>query len=266
MLNRFARLVVAAVAAILIALAPAAHAQGGSLQGYGVVLLHGKLFWPGAFVGGLIAALRAEGAQVATPEMPWSRVRMYDATYEQAMREIDTAVAGLKAQGATKIVVAGHSMGANAAIGYAARHGGGLTAVMAFSPGHLPETAEMREYTRDAIARAKALVAAGKGEEPARFPDRAQGWPYYVTATPEAYLSLFDPDGPAAMPKNAAAMPAVPFLWLVGRSDPIHSRGPGYAYERAAKHPLSRYLEVDAGHIGAPNAAQNEIVAWLKSL
>ena len=124
----------------------------------------------------------------------------------------------------------------------------------------------MREYTREAVARAKALIAAGKGDEPARFPDRAQGWPYFVTATPNVYLSLFDPDGPAVIPKNAAAMPAVPFLWLVGRSDPIHPRGPGYAYERAAKHPMSRYLEVDAGHVGAPNAARAQLVAWLKSL
>jgi pimeloyl-ACP methyl ester carboxylesterase len=263
MLSRFARLVVAA--AVLIAWVPGPSAQSSSLQGYGIVLMHGKLFWPGAFVGDLIAALSAEGAVVAVPEMPWSRARMYDATYEQAIAEIAAAVVRLKAQGANKIVIAGHSMGANAAIGFAARHNG-LAAVMALSPGHLPETPEMREYTRTAVARAKALIAAGKGEEPARFPDSAQGWPYFVTATPRVYLSLFDPDGPAAIPKNAAAMPPVPFLWLVGTSDPIHARGPGYAYGPGAKHPNSRYLEVDAGHIGAPNAARNEIVAWLKSL
>jgi pimeloyl-ACP methyl ester carboxylesterase len=264
MLDRFVRLAAVAALMLLAALAPG-QAQNSSLKGYGVVLLHGKLFGPGAFVGDLIAALSAEGARVEIPEMPWSKSRMYDASYEQAMREIDAAVARLKAQGAKKIVIAGHSMGANAAIGYAARRPG-LAAVMALSPGHLPETEELREYTREAVARAKQLVAAGRGNEKMSFPDRAQGWPYAVEATPRIYLSLFDPHGPAVMPRNAAAMPALPFLWLVGKSDPIYPRGPGYAYARGAKHPKSRYLEVDAGHIGAPSAAREELVAWLKSL
>jgi len=47
--------------------------------------------------------------------MPWSFDRMYDATYEQAMREIDTRVASLRAQGMTQIVVIGHSLAPNAA-------------------------------------------------------------------------------------------------------------------------------------------------------
>ncbi len=37
-------------------------------------------------------------------------------------------------------MVIGHSMGANAAIGYAASHGP-LAAVVAIAPGHLPEVA-----------------------------------------------------------------------------------------------------------------------------
>jgi pimeloyl-ACP methyl ester carboxylesterase len=260
----FARLAAMAALVLLASLAPG-QAQNSSLEGYGVVLLHGKLFGPGAFVDDLVAALSDEGARVDTPEMPWSKSRMYDASYEQAMREIDAAVARLKALGAKKIVIAGHSMGANAAIGYAARRQG-LAAVMALSPGHLPETEEMLAYTRAAVGRAKQMIADGQGDEKMTFPDLAQGWPYAVEATPRVYLSLFDPQGPAVMPKNAAAMPALPFLWLVGKNDPIYPRGPGYAYARAAKHPKSRYIEIDAGHIGAPSAARAELVAWLKSL
>lgn len=61
-------------------------------------------------------------------------------------------------------------------------------------------------------------------------------------------------------------MPGVPFPRVVGRGDPIHPRGLGYAYQLGAKHPKSRYLMVDSGHIHSPNAARKEIVAWLKSL
>ena len=48
---------------------------------------------PGSLVGSTATALQAAGAKLVTPEMPWSRSGMYDVTYEQAMIEIDRAVA-----------------------------------------------------------------------------------------------------------------------------------------------------------------------------
>src|SRR6516225_3347596 len=187
----FARLIL--LAFVLVATAPL---QAASLQGMGVVFLHGKGMWPGAFDGGIPGALEAEGAQVSSPEMPWSLRRMYGATFEQAMAEIDTAVAGLKAKGAARIVVIGHSLGANAAIGYAARNPD-LAAVVALAPGHLPEAEGLRSHAREAVAKAKELIAAGQGDVPRSFPDLAQGIPLTTTATPRVYLSMFDPDGPA---------------------------------------------------------------------
>jgi pimeloyl-ACP methyl ester carboxylesterase len=243
-------------------MATAAHA--GNLQGTGIVFLHGKGVWAGAFDGGIPAALEAEGAVAVSPEMPWSLLRIYGATYEEAMREIDTAVAGLKARGATRIVIIGHSLGANAAIGYAARRRG-VAAVVALSPGHLPETAEMRARTAEAIAQARGLLAAGEKSRRI-WPDRIQGIPTYATASPAVYLSMFDPDGPAVIPKNAAALRGVPLLWVVGESDPIFVRGRDYAFSRAPKNPKSRYIEVSAGHLTAPRTARAQVVEWVKSL
>ena len=238
--------------------------HAASLQGTGVVFLHGKGVWTGAFDGGIPSALAAEGAVVASPEMPWSFGRMYGATYDDAMREIDAAVAGLKGKGATRIVIMGHSLGANAAIGYAARRGG-VAAVVALSPGHLPETAEMRARTGAALVEARALLAAGEKSR-RTWPDRIQGVPTFATASPAVYLSMFDPDGPAVIPKNAAALRGVPLLWVVGDSDPIFARGRDYAFARAPRNPKSRYVEVSAGHLTTPRAAQSQVVEWLKSL
>src|SRR5215472_10753428 len=91
-------------------------------HGLGVVYLHGKGGWPGALDGGIVSALKEQGALVATPEMPWSFHRRYDATFDQALTEIDAAIATLKSDGARRIVLIGVSLGANAAIGYAGRH------------------------------------------------------------------------------------------------------------------------------------------------
>jgi pimeloyl-ACP methyl ester carboxylesterase len=249
--------------ALALLLAAAAPLQAASLQGMGVVFLHGKGMWPGAFDGGIPGALEAEGAQVVSPEMPWSFARMYGATFEQAMTEIDTAVTGLKGKGATRIVVIGHSLGANAAIGYAARRSV-VAAVVAIAPGHLPETAEMRARTREALTEARQMYAAG---EQARhtWPDMIQGIPTFASATPAVYLSMFDPDGPAVIPKNTVSL-RVPFLWVVGNSDPIHERGRDYAFARGARNPASRYLEVSAGHLTTSLAARSRVVEWLKAL
>ena len=255
----------AAILLALAALCAAASAQTTDLRGVGVVYLHGKGGWAGALDGGILSALAGEGALVATPEMPWSMKRKYGATYEQAMAEIDAAAAGLKAQGATRIVVIGHSLGANAAIGYAARHPN-LAAVVALAPGHLPEAEGLSSHTREAVAEAKQLIAAGQGDVPRSFPDLAQGIPLTTTATPKVYLSMFDPDGPAVIPKNAEAMGPVPLLWVVGTLDPIARRGPDYAFKFGAKNPKSRYIELFAGHLTTPLAARSQVVEWINSL
>lgn len=253
--------------AVLFALLPGAYsyAQSRNLAGFGVVLLHGKGGTPTSMIEGLTEALKKEGAVVEVPELPWSARRIYDATYDQAMAEIDLAVQKLKWQGAARIVVAGHSLGANAAIGYAARREG-LAAVIALAPGHLPEAWALRIRTKSAITRAKKLIAQGKGDIPDSFPDLAQGIPFSVKATPNVYLSMFDPEGPAVIPRNAAAMPEVPFLWIVGLADPIFFHGRDYGFDPGAKHPKSRYQVIPGMHLTTPFQARGTIVDWLKSL
>jgi len=266
------RIIAVALACALAALSTpnfAAAALAANLQGFGIVYLHGKGAWPGGFDGGILNSLEDEGALVAKPEMPWSLHRRYAATYDQAMAEIDAVVAGLYAKGASRIVVIGHSLGANAAIGYAARHAE-LAGVVALAPGHLPEADPLRRFVSDAVARAKELIAAGQGNVPQTFPDLAQGIPLTTTATAVVYLSMFDPDGPAVIPKNAAAMGAalrpVPLLWVAGKLDPIDRRGPEYAFNAGAKNPNSKYIEVFAGHLTTPLVAHKEVVEWINSL
>ncbi len=242
-----------------------AVAQSQSLAGFGVVLLHGKGGTPTSMIEGLSEALKKEGAVVEAPELPWSHRRMYDATYDQAMAEIDLAVQKLKWAGATRIVVAGHSLGGNAAIGYGARRED-LAAVIAMAPGHMPEAWALRIRTKGAIAKAKQLVADGKGDVRMSFPDLAQGIPFQVKATPNVYLSMFDPEGPAIIPKNAAAMGTVPFLWVVGVGDPIFFHGRDYGFDPGAKHPKSKYLVIPGLHLTTPFQARSSIIDWLKSL
>jgi pimeloyl-ACP methyl ester carboxylesterase len=253
------------LAVALFAAAPAAFAQSQPLGGYGIVVLHGKGGTPTTGIEGLTESLKKSGALVEAPELPWSARRIYDATYDQAMDEIDASVEKLKKAGARKIAVIGHSLGANAAIGYAARRPG-LDAVVALAPGHLPEAWALRARTGGAIAIAKKMIAAGKGNVRRSFPDLAQGIPFSVNATPVVYLSMFDPDGPAVMPKNAKAMPPVPFLWIAGIADPIVFHGKDYVYSPAAKHPKSKYMVTASMHLSTPFQSRGTIIDWLRGL
>jgi pimeloyl-ACP methyl ester carboxylesterase len=254
-----------ALAAAVACTPNAVLAQSQNLNGFGVVLMHGKGGAPGGLVATTAAALEAAGAKVVMPQMPWARARMYDASYDQAMAEIDRAVAQLKSQGANRFVIAGQSFGANAAIGYAARRDG-VAAVVALAAGHVPERPIFAQRSAPGVAKAKQLIAEGKGDSPVSFPDMNQGKTFDVRATPKVYLSYFDPVGPAPMPSNAAKMKAVPFLWVIGRDDPLLSAGPAYAFDRAPRHAKSKYLEVNARHENTPDVSKDQVVAWLKSL
>ena len=108
-----------------------------------------------------------------------------------AMKEIDAAVEDLKSDGATMIVVGGHSIGANAALAYGARRDG-LAGVLAITPGHIIEIAGFQDKMDSDYERAREMVAAGKGGDEGEFKDFNQGRSSTLSTTAEIYLSWFD--------------------------------------------------------------------------
>lgn len=230
----------------------------------GVVLVHGKNGSPRRHVTVLGQALEQAGFLVDIPEMPWSRSRAFDRSYDEAMAEIDAAVARLATRGARAVALAGHSLGANAAMGYAARRSG-LRAVVGLAPGHTPEfTADL---LAESLQRARLMVAQGRGSERADFFGTFQGRAVPMAMRAADHLSYDDPAGPAVMPRSTAAWPApLPFLWVVGDADPMARRGPEYAFAKAPAHPSSRYVTVAADHFTAPEVAAGLVMEWLLGL
>jgi pimeloyl-ACP methyl ester carboxylesterase len=243
-----------------------AAAPGRAEDKVGVVLMHGKWGSPNKFVDSLAGSLRRADFLVESPEMPWSKSRDYDRSYEEAMTEIDKAFDKLRAKGATVLVVAGHSLGANAALGYAATRPG-LAGVVALAPGHTPERSVFRDKLGDSVDKARTMVAEGKGDSTASFGDLNLGKPASFNMKARIYLSYFDPDGPAVMPRNAAAIQGgIPLFVAMGREDPLFSAGRGYLFDKAPANPKSLYLEVSGGHLDTPTQAADALVAWIKGL
>jgi len=214
-------------------------------------------------VASLASALRDAGAAVVTPLMPWSSTRIYDKSYEAAMAEIDERVAELRAQGAKRIVVAGHSLGANAALGYGARRDG-LAGVVLLAYGHVPDKRGMARKLAGSVAKAREMVAAGKGGDTAEFLDFGGGNDT-ATATANDLLSWFDPAGPATFSKNAPDLKAAtPALCIDGERDKW--KRCGEIMGLVPSHPASREIRVDASHKGTPAASVDAVLAWLKTL
>jgi pimeloyl-ACP methyl ester carboxylesterase len=235
--------------------------SGWTQDRLGVVVMHGKQSAPEQHRP-LTDTIAAAGFLVERPEMCWSGRRIYDLPYLKCLGEIDAAIDRLKGRGATAIVVAGHSLGGNAALAYGARNQ--IKGVVALAPGHRPELLATRPQIAEALNRARALIAASRNDERLPFPDFNGSLQIIVMAAPATYVSFFAPDSPAVMPDNARRLKA-PLLLVAGNVDPLQ-REPDYIFARAPPHPLNRYVAVEAGHFATSAVSALTVTEWLGQL
>ena len=233
----------------------------------GVVFLHAKWAEPHSVkVAPLIDEMRLSGIWVVQPELPWSRKRNYDVGYEEVMLEIHAIVNDMHNKAVTKVFVGGHSFGANAAIGYAARYSD-VDGVIAIAPGHLPDINARGKIYGDDVERAQKIIDGGRGDEPAEFIDVNQGKQATVIMSARNYISYFKPDGPAIIPLNIRKMnKKIALFWVVGENDKISWMGKHYAYNKAPFNEFSEYLETTGGHRETPNIAKHEVIEWIKKV
>ena len=242
----------------------ATAAQAQPVERLGVVLLHDKNAFPEKSMAEMARVLRNVGFQVICPELPWSKKRGFDATFQQALVEIGLAAQELRVDGCTQVALVGHGLGANAALGFAASRSG-VFAIVALAPSHDPE--RYREVFMPDVRKARNLIVTAGGTARSLFMDVNQDKDYDLSTTAEVYLSYNDPDGAAVMPRSCAALKGpLPLLWVVGSKDPLSYLGRSYAYAKAPEHPMSRYEEVSADHVHVPSAAAKLVAEWLRAL
>jgi len=238
----------------------------------GVLLLHGKN--PGSPQNPGLQSIRTklehEGMKLRVPDMPWSANRYVDGDWAKAMDEIAGHLAALKRDGATKLVLAGHSIGAAGALSYAATRGGADALVM-LAPGHVPYyyyTAAQsgpNVAVRASIDEARGLVAAGQGDTRRDFKDNNQGQALTVRLTAKQYLSYWDPDSDAEMSRMAPKLaPGIPVLLMIGDKDPLVRVARSYIFEKLPPNPKHSYVDMPGTHVSILQAARDDIAAWIK--
>lgn len=228
----------------------------------GIVLMHGKQGNPDRGITNLASALESAGYLVARPEMCWSKRRIYDKPYPACLAELDKVIADLKADGATAIVLAGHSLGGNGAIAYTSDHA--VKGVISLAGAHYPERSLRRPEIAASLAKAQAMVADGHGTATANFDEINADWTFTVSCSAETYVSFFDPIGPAAMSMTMSHIHA-PILWVAGDRDRTQ-KGVDELFAKAPPDPLNRLVTVSADHMATPDLAVAAVTAWLNEL
>lgn len=230
----------------------------------GVIVMHGKWGNPGT-VASFARQMESAGYLTENLEMPWSGRRSYDVGVDALVGEIDAAAQRLKDRGATKIVLAGHSLGAAGGLHYVTRKR--VDGFIAIAPGHSPEGSKLRDMFAGSVAKAREMVARGEGDEKDRFSDFNSGnRSRQVGMKARVYLDFFAPDGPMNFTGNAAKiLPGTNVLWLV----PAHEE-PGLKGLSARTLPLIpasvkvQKIEVEADHMGAPEKSGEAALEWIR--
>lgn len=239
--------------------------QAGASQ-VGVVVMHGKGGNPGKHVNGLAYELEHAGFLVANLEMPWSARRHYDVDMNGAANEITAALAALRAQGAQKVFVAGHSQGGLFALYYGGRHA--VDGLIAIAPGGQVDADSFVKALGQHVSAAKAMVDAGRGDETASFGDfEGSRGTNTVATTAAIYLNWFDPNGAHTTRAFKNVKVGIPVLYVGPKQDyPGLIAGKRANFGSLPQHPLTRLYEPESSHLAAPSAAAEEIVQWVKQV
>lgn len=231
----------------------------------GVVLLHGKWGTPQSPYLQPVAQKLGSDCQVKLLEMPWSRNRLYDRPYADALLQIREAVAAFRQSGVQWVAVGGQSFGANAALAYMAQIGD-ADAALPLAPGHVPEYFYQMPDVRRSVDAARQWVEAGQGDTLVEMTDINQGQRRPIKTSANALWSYFNPQGWGNMRLSAAAFrKPVPVFWAIGTQDPLHGSGSAEMYQKLPAHPDSLYLVVQANHANTPEVASDALLAWVKA-
>lgn len=230
----------------------------------GVVLLHGK-GGDSQWIDPLKSRLESVGVKVEAPAMAWHKRRIYDKSFDDAMQEIHQAVASMKEAGSQQVYVAGHSLGAIAAAGYAARYDD-INGIVLLAPGHFTAWAGFHNRFVDDLIKADKLIEAGKGDEKSDFIDINAGKIFKRFVTPRIYKSWFSDTGPAEFVNNMSNIKAgIPVLYVAGSEDRTpQTKNKNYAFAKIPENPDSHFVIIDSGHLDVPERAEEIVIEWLR--
>lgn len=229
-----------------------------------IVVMHGK--WGNASSLGFFSSRLTDLCDYKAIELPWSKNRLYDEPYPDAINEIHLQVNHFRSEGYKRVLLAGHSFGANAALAYLTIFDD-VDGVILLAPGHTPKYMFNQQMNLSTLELAQDLIKSGKGIEKVNFVDFNQGRTESLRVSAESFYSYFNPEGLGNMSRSAKFIKkSVPILMVVGTKDPLFPNAEQNIYLMAPKNSYSQYIVVEADHGSTPNLSVNQVKDWIKTL
>jgi len=234
---------------------------------YLIILMHGKWSHPNTPLFRILETrLKKKGYIVEKPNMPWSRTRQYDQTYESSLEDLSKVIQQYRKEGVKKVILIGHSLGGNAAIAYQA-HVGDADAIVAITPGHNP----YYRYTNDPrhmyiLKKVEDKLKKNEGKSLIEFTDVNCDRRRNFTKSAEIFFSYFNPIGLGHMPATIKKInKPTPILYIEGVQDHVHN-GPEFIFSKVPYHTLSTYILTSGNHMTTPELSGEQIIEWLNFL
>ncbi len=238
-----------------------------------VFLMHGKWGMPDSKFLKVLSDKIETICIINKPEMPWSRNKNYNQTYESLLQELKIKSDSYRKQGVRKVIFAGHSFGANASMAYQA-YIGDADALVAIAPGHNPygmyHIFGLVPGHALKVDNAKKNIDEGKPEILIKFIDLnygvSIGMKKEFEIRSDIFFSYYNPEGLAHMVRTAKEFKkATPFLYIEGDHDNIKV-GSKYSFEKTPFHPMSKYQTVVADHAMTPEVSSDLVIEWLNKV
>jgi pimeloyl-ACP methyl ester carboxylesterase len=172
----------------------------------------------------------------------------------------------MRANGARKVFVAGHSQGGLFAVYYGGLHQ--VDGLIPIAPGGQVDAGSFVNALGQHVATARQMVDEGRGEEKAAFGDyEGSRGTSAVTTTAAIYFAWFNPNGAHTSRAFRNVKAGTPVLYVAPKRDyPGLARSRQENYGRLPSHPRTRMVEPDSDHLNAPGASAEEVVRWIREV
>jgi pimeloyl-ACP methyl ester carboxylesterase len=217
----------------------------------GFLLLHGKgsgPSYPACAMIPLHKQMVSDGLLVDHVSHSWGLGKLYTQPFEDSIADIHQGIGRLIRQGATRIHIVGHSLGANIALFYATQYTN-FASIVALAPAHNTHLAKFNHWSLWSRNKAQSLLDNGN-DDVADFIDVAMAEVFITQGIPSAYLSYLNPEGNSVMTRNVRRFVEPVNLFIAsGSNDPTQVDVDRLIYAPALKTTASRYLQTNDGHV-----------------
>jgi len=191
--------------------------------------------------------------------------KLYPRMFEDCVDQIDQSIKRLTAQGADRIFLVGHSMGANACLYYATQKTN-FTGIVLLSPAHNMHIDSYAKLYKSSASESKKMIDNGQGDQMGHFIDIWREGERVIETQAKTYYSMINPAGAANMQLSVSRiLKPINVLSISGTDDRTQREFGRTVYNLIPKTAKSKMLAVKGTHLSICDNKEI-ILNWINTL